>query len=123
MIDGLPGEFVLGKNGKSPPPDFVEAMQYTQSLLRTGEAIGYHAVAAAPTVTMPRLKVFKVSDIFVVRYGINSMSFHWFFQALTSGAIGGYLDVAFNFNTQAFLDDNIIGLVVCICNHLIHAIS
>lgn len=28
---------------------------------------------------------------------------------MVSGAIGGYLDVALNFNTQAFLDDNLIG--------------
>lgn len=28
---------------------------------------------------------------------------------MVSGAIGGYLDVAFNFNTQALLDDNLIG--------------
>lgn len=27
---------------------------------------------------------------------------------MVSGAIGGYLDVALNFNTQAFLDDNLI---------------
>uniref|UniRef100_A0A7N0TJ25 GPI ethanolamine phosphate transferase 2 C-terminal domain-containing protein n=1 Tax=Kalanchoe fedtschenkoi TaxID=63787 RepID=A0A7N0TJ25_KALFE len=85
VIDGLPAEFVLGKNGQPPPQEFVEAMPYTQSLMWTGEAIGYHAVASPPTVTMPRLK------------------------ALVSGAIGGFLDVAFNFNTQAFLDDNILG--------------
>ncbi|KAG0494647.1 hypothetical protein HPP92_005641 [Vanilla planifolia] len=47
-------------------------------------AIAYHAKAAPPTVTMPRLK------------------------AMVSGAIGGFLDVAFNFNTQAFLDDNLL---------------
>jgi hypothetical protein len=34
---------------------------------------------------------------------------HCFFQAMVSGAIGGFLDVAFNFNTQALLDDNILG--------------
>jgi len=28
---------------------------------------------------------------------------------MVSGAVGGFLDVAFNFNTQALLDDNIIG--------------
>lgn len=32
-------------------------MPYTQSLLSNGLAIGYHAKAAPPTVTMPRLKV------------------------------------------------------------------
>lgn len=32
-------------------------MPYTQSLLANGDAIGYHAKAAPPTVTMPRLKV------------------------------------------------------------------
>ncbi|CAM8893998.1 unnamed protein product [Rhodiola kirilowii] len=85
VIDGLPAEFVLGKNGQSPPRGLVDAMPYTQSILRRDGSIGYHAVAAPPTVTMPRLK------------------------ALASGAIGGFLDVAFNFYTQAFLDDNIFG--------------
>ncbi|KAL2498930.1 Alkaline-phosphatase-like family protein [Abeliophyllum distichum] len=85
VIDGLPAEFVLGRDGMHPRKEFVEAMPYTQSLLAKGLAIGYHAKAAPPTVTMPRLK------------------------AMVSGAIGGFLDVAFNFNTQAFLDDNLIG--------------
>lgn len=31
---------------------------------------------------------------------------------MVSGAIGGFLDVAFNFNTQALLDDNLIGQLV-----------
>ncbi|XP_049372254.1 GPI ethanolamine phosphate transferase 2 [Solanum verrucosum] len=84
VIDGLPAEFVLGKDGEPPPKPFQEAMPYTQSLLSKGRAIGYHAKAAPPTVTMPRLK------------------------AMVSGAVGGFLDVAFNFNTQALLDDNII---------------
>ncbi|KAK8652783.1 hypothetical protein V6N13_126808 [Hibiscus sabdariffa] len=85
VIDGLPAEFVLGKNGKPPNKQFKEAMPYTQSLLASGSAIGYHAKAAPPTVTMPRLK------------------------AMVSGAIGGFLDVAFNFNTQAMMDDNLLG--------------
>lgn len=84
VIDGLPAEFVLGKDGEPPVKSFKEAMPYTQSLLSKGRAIGYHAKAAPPTVTMPRLK------------------------AMVSGAVGGFLDVAFNFNTQALLDDNII---------------
>ncbi|KAE9613326.1 putative Type I phosphodiesterase/nucleotide pyrophosphatase/phosphate transferase [Lupinus albus] len=84
VIDGLPAEFVLGKNGQPPGKAFMEAMPYTQSLLAKGVAVGYHAIAAAPTVTMPRLK------------------------AMVSGAIGGFLDVAFNFNTQAYLDDNLL---------------
>ncbi|KAF3439213.1 hypothetical protein FNV43_RR17488 [Rhamnella rubrinervis] len=84
VIDGLPAEFVLGKDGKPPHKTLMEAMPYTQSLLSNGMAIGYHAKAAPPTVTMPRLK------------------------AMVSGAIGGFLDVAFNFNTQALLDDNLI---------------
>ncbi|KAL3527537.1 hypothetical protein ACH5RR_012193 [Cinchona calisaya] len=84
VIDGLPAEFVLGSDGKPPSKVFMDAMPYTQSLLAKGKAIGYHAKAAPPTVTMPRLK------------------------AMVSGAIGGYLDVAFNFNTQALLDDNLI---------------
>ncbi|XP_057807156.1 GPI ethanolamine phosphate transferase 2 isoform X2 [Salvia miltiorrhiza] len=84
VIDGLPAEFLLGKDGEPPPKVFMEAMPYTQSLLASGLAIGFHAKAAPPTVTMPRLK------------------------AMVSGAIGGFLDVASNFNTQAFLEDNLI---------------
>ncbi|XP_041017312.1 GPI ethanolamine phosphate transferase 2 isoform X3 [Juglans microcarpa x Juglans regia] len=85
VIDGLPAEFVLGKDHQPPPKALMEAMPYTQSLLANGVAIGYHAKAAPPTVTMPRLK------------------------AMVSGAIGGFLDLAFNFNTQALLDDNLLG--------------
>ncbi|KAJ0233400.1 GPI ethanolamine phosphate transferase 2 [Hirschfeldia incana] len=85
VIDGLPAEFVLGKDGQPPLRVWKESMPYTQSLLANGDAIGYHAKAAPPTVTMPRLK------------------------AMVSGAIGGFLDVAFNFNTQALLDDNLLG--------------
>lgn len=85
VIDGLPAEFVLGKDGDPPRKAFMEAMPYTQSLLANGMATGYHAKAAPPTVTMPRLK------------------------AMVSGAIGGFLDVAFNFNTQAMADDNLLG--------------
>ncbi|KAB2037019.1 hypothetical protein ES319_D03G044500v1 [Gossypium barbadense] len=84
IVDGLPAEFVFGKDGKPPNKQFKEAMPYTQSLLASGSAIGYHAKAAPPTVTMPRLK------------------------AMVSGAIGGFLDVAFNFNTQAMTDDNLL---------------
>lgn len=85
VIDGLPAEVVLGKDDQPPSKIWMEAMPYTQSLLVNGMAIGYHAKAAPPTVTMPRLK------------------------AMVSGAIGGFLDVAFNFNTQALLDDNLLG--------------
>ncbi|KAJ6915789.1 Kinesin-like protein KIN-14A [Populus alba x Populus x berolinensis] len=85
VIDGLPAEFVLGKDGQPPREDFREAMPYTQALLSNGMATGYHAKAAPPTVTMPRLK------------------------AMVSGAIGGFLDVAFNFNTQSMSDDNLLG--------------
>ncbi|GAB2226125.1 hypothetical protein Drorol1_Dr00021917 [Drosera rotundifolia] len=84
VIDGLPAEFVLGKDGQLPPAELKDAMPYTQSLLENGVTIGYHAKAAPPTVTMPRLK------------------------ALMSGAVGGFLDVAFNFNTQALLEDNLL---------------
>ncbi|XP_011097481.1 GPI ethanolamine phosphate transferase 2 isoform X3 [Sesamum indicum] len=84
VIDGLPAEFVIGKDGKPPPEVLKKAMPYTQSILAKGLAVGYHAKAAPPTVTMPRLK------------------------AMVSGALGGFLDVATNFNTQAFLDDNLI---------------
>lgn len=57
VVDGLPAEFVLGKDGEPPSKKIMDAMPYTQSLLTNGMAIGYHAKAAPPTVTMPRLKV------------------------------------------------------------------
>ncbi|EEC74119.1 hypothetical protein OsI_09179 [Oryza sativa Indica Group] len=57
VIDGLPAEFVLGRVGKPPSKEMVESMPYTQSLLAGCKATGYHAKAAPPTVTMPRLKV------------------------------------------------------------------
>ncbi|GER37506.1 RING/U-box superfamily protein [Striga asiatica] len=70
------------------PAEFVIGMDGSlQSLLAKGLAIGYRAKATPPTVTMPRLK------------------------AMVSGAIGGFLDIAFNFNMQAFLDDNLIDYV------------
>ncbi|WOK96220.1 GPI ethanolamine phosphate transferase 2 isoform X1 [Canna indica] len=84
VIDGLPAEFVLGRGDKPPTKTMLEAMPYTQSLLSNGKARAYHAKAAPPTVTMPRLK------------------------AMVSGAVGGFLDVAFNFNTQALLEDNLL---------------
>ncbi|CAD6242077.1 unnamed protein product [Miscanthus lutarioriparius] len=84
VIDGLPAEFVLGRGRKPPSKEMMESMPYTQSLLAGCKAAAYHAKAAPPTVTMPRLK------------------------AMVSGAIGGFLDVAFNFNTQAFLEDNLL---------------
>ncbi|KAL2650538.1 hypothetical protein R1flu_018666 [Riccia fluitans] len=84
VIDGLPAEFILGRDGKPPARDLQLAMPYTQNLMATGSALGYHAKAAPPTVTMPRLK------------------------AMTSGAIAGFLDVAYNFNTKELLEDNLI---------------
>ncbi|CAN1836050.1 GPI ethanolamine phosphate transferase 2 [Linum perenne] len=116
VIDGLPAEFVLGKDGQPPRKDLMEAMPYIHSLLSTRKAFGYHAKAAPPTVTMPRLKVVTVSTVIndaVVCMSWNFSFSYWCgslkFQAMVSGAIGGFLDVAFNFNTQALLDDNLLG--------------
>lgn len=86
----------------------MEAMPYTQSLLAKGLAIGYHAKATSPTVTMPRLKVTKAPN-FVIILALTCDNTDDYKQAMVSGAIGGFLDVASNFNTQAFLDDNLIG--------------
>ncbi|OAE24303.1 hypothetical protein AXG93_1052s1260 [Marchantia polymorpha subsp. ruderalis] len=91
VVDGLPAEFVLGRDGRPPARNFKSAMPFTQNLLSNGSALGYHAKAAPPTVTMPRLKALNSS------------------QAMTSGAIAGFLDVAYNFNTQKLLGDNLIG--------------
>lgn len=80
VIDGLPAEFVLGKEGQPPSKAFMEAMPYTQSLLANGMGVGYHAVAAAPTVTMPRLKVsvIPVSNVEVCREHMTWVSFFFF---------------------------------------------
>lgn len=103
----------------------MEAMPYTQSLLANGMAIGYHARAAPPTVTMPRLKVVFVT-IFLV-CGQNILVQVCFLltpcfglQAMVSGAIGGFLDVALNFNTQAMVDDNLLGKLILakVVNHI-----
>jgi ethanolaminephosphotransferase len=56
-VDGMPAEFVLGRGGRPPPVEIIAAMPFTHSLLSSGKAYGYHAKAAPPTVTMPRLKV------------------------------------------------------------------
>ncbi|CAA7401578.1 unnamed protein product [Spirodela intermedia] len=84
VVDGLPAEFILGKGETTATKIMADAMPYTHSLLSSGKALGYHALAATPTVTMPRLK------------------------AIVSGIVGGFLDVAFNFNTQEMLDDNLV---------------
>jgi hypothetical protein len=39
---------------------------------------------------------------------------------MVSGAIGGFLDVAFNFNTLAFLDDNLLGLFKSFYSSITH---
>ncbi|WMV54941.1 hypothetical protein MTR67_048326 [Solanum verrucosum] len=75
VIDGLPAKFMLGKDGEPPSKSFKEAMPYTKSLLTKGRTVGYHAKVAPLTVTIPNLK------------------------AMVSGAVRGFLDVAFNFNT------------------------
>ncbi|KAH7297933.1 hypothetical protein KP509_25G019500 [Ceratopteris richardii] len=85
VVDGLPAEFLIGRDKQPPRKEFRDAMPYTHELLLNKKAVGFHARAAPPTVTMPRLK------------------------AMVSGSIAGFLDVAFNFNTQVLLDDNLIG--------------
>lgn len=84
-------------------------MPYTQSLLANGDAIGYHAKAAPPTVTMPRLKVCLYLRCQINLFAGSLSCLLCCYQAMVSGAIGGFLDVAFNFNTQALLDDNLLG--------------
>lgn len=56
-MDGLPAELLLGRGDRPPPADLVAAMPFTHRLLATGKGVGFHAKAAPPTVTMPRLKV------------------------------------------------------------------
>lgn len=64
---------MLGKDGQPPSKALTDAMPYTQSLLKNGMAIGYHAKAAPPTVTMPRL---KVTDVIVLQQ-MQKINVHW----------------------------------------------
>lgn len=57
---------MLGKDERPPTKALMEAMPYTQSLLADGIAKGFHAKAAPPTVTMPRLKVSVSSFLIIV---------------------------------------------------------
>lgn len=50
----------------------TEAMPYTQSLLTNGRAAAYHAKAAPPTVTMPRLKVNHLAEQQIVMDGLKN---------------------------------------------------
>ncbi|KAJ2743392.1 major facilitator super transporter protein [Coemansia sp. BCRC 34301] len=54
LVDALRNDFVFGNNS---------AMEYTQGMLRTGDAIGFTAKALAPTVTMPRLKALMTGTV------------------------------------------------------------
>ncbi|KAL2905843.1 GPI ethanolamine phosphate transferase 2 [Bienertia sinuspersici] len=84
VVDGLPAEFVLGKDGK-PPTKLTWRLSLHSVITWKKFGNWVSCKGCTPNVTMPRLK------------------------AMVSGAIGGFLDVAFNFNTQAFLDDNLLG--------------
>ena len=84
VIDGLPAEFVLGKNGQPPRNDLMKAMPYTQSLLSNGMAVGFHAKAAPPTVTMPRLKVNLCFVIFMSNSTSRYACFFAFYKTASS---------------------------------------
>eukprot|EP01117_Protostelium_nocturnum_P011764 TRINITY_DN428_c0_g1_i1.p1 TRINITY_DN428_c0_g1~~TRINITY_DN428_c0_g1_i1.p1 ORF type:complete len:926 (+),score=242.77 TRINITY_DN428_c0_g1_i1:207-2984(+) len=57
-------------------------MKFISSLLNEGKAFGFVAEAVAPTVTLPRIK------------------------ALTCGGIPNFMDLLFNFNSEALKEDN-----------------
>ena len=79
---------MLGKDGNPPSRDYIDAMPYTQSLLESGKAIGYHAKAAPPTVTMPRLKVTGIVYIvlFLTHKSLSDLSL----LILSLGKLAGY---------------------------------
>ncbi|KAJ2087183.1 major facilitator super transporter protein [Coemansia sp. RSA 1813] len=54
LVDALRNDFVFGNNS---------AMEYTQGLLREGQAVGFTAKALAPTVTMPRIKALMAGTV------------------------------------------------------------
>ncbi|XP_073404071.1 GPI ethanolamine phosphate transferase 2-like isoform X2 [Dendrobates tinctorius] len=77
LIDALRQDFVFGVKGK-------EHMPYTRQLIEKGSSLSYIAKAAAPTVTMPRIK------------------------ALMTGSIPGFIDIVMNLNSAELLEDNLI---------------
>ncbi|KAF3935702.1 hypothetical protein ABW19_dt0207959 [Dactylella cylindrospora] len=64
LVDALRSDFVFGESS---------GFEFTQSLIRSGEAIPFTAYATSPTITMPKIK------------------------ALTTGSIPGFLDLILNF--------------------------
>ncbi|KAE8631649.1 hypothetical protein XENTR_v10001263 [Xenopus tropicalis] len=77
LIDALRQDFVYGPKGKKHMP-------YLTQLVEKGTTHSFIAKAAAPTVTMPRIK------------------------ALMTGSIPGFIDVVMNLNSHELLDDNVI---------------
>ncbi|XP_075208747.1 GPI ethanolamine phosphate transferase 2, catalytic subunit isoform X3 [Anomaloglossus baeobatrachus] len=77
LIDALRQDFVFGAVGK-------EHMPYTTQLIEKGSSLSFIANAAAPTVTMPRIK------------------------ALMTGSIPGFVDIVMNLNSPELLEDNLI---------------
>jgi ethanolaminephosphotransferase len=75
LVDSLRASFLYGNDTH---------MHFTRHLLDTQQAVGYVAMAHAPTVTLPRLK------------------------ALMSGTIANYLDLLRNFDTQRSSEDNLL---------------
>ncbi|XP_073541015.1 GPI ethanolamine phosphate transferase 2 isoform X2 [Phyllobates terribilis] len=77
LIDALRQDFVFGVKGKAHMP-------YTTQLIEKGSSLRFIAKAAAPTVTMPRIK------------------------ALMTGSIPGFIDIVMNLNSPELLEDNLI---------------
>ncbi|XP_014661617.1 PREDICTED: GPI ethanolamine phosphate transferase 2-like [Priapulus caudatus] len=59
-------------------------MMYTHAAVQNGRSVAFTSVARPPTVTMPRIK------------------------ALTTGSIPGFMDIVFNMNSAALVEDNIV---------------
>ncbi|KAF2620271.1 hypothetical protein F2Q68_00042077 [Brassica cretica] len=63
----------------------------------------------APNKNESEIHPEKLRLLYQESSGISSRYDRLILMAMVSGAIGGFLDVAFNFNTQALLDDNLLG--------------
>eukprot|EP00727_Mastigamoeba_balamuthi_P001161 m51a1_g11041 putative gpi ethanolamine phosphate transferase 2 isoform x6 (973) ;mRNA; f:444364-447804 len=75
LVDALRADFVYSNASK---------MDFTKLLIRQGRVYAYEARAAAPTVTLPRIK------------------------ALTTGASPGFVDVVRNFAASDLRQDNVV---------------
>lgn len=102
VIDAFRWDFIAGPLG-------AKAMPFTTSLINNNTACLTKIKINPPTVTLPRIKVNVISTIllieacmvlyFLIRFNL---------QAITTGTVPNFIDVALNLEGTASIGDNII---------------